>query len=271
MPKFLFWNLNKKPLENTIVRLAAVHDVDVLMFAECGISPATLLTTLNTEGASDYHYAPCRECTKIHLYTRFSDRLLPILLETDRLTIRRMTLPNSPEILLAVVHVISKVHYSRESQEEESRELSRTIREAEDFAGHRRTVLCGDLNMNPFEYGVVGAGTLNAAMTKEIALRPARTIQNRSFRYFYNPMWAHFGDATGTPPGTLYYPKSDHLCYYWNMFDQVLLRPELLPMWNAETLTILKNDGEQVFLNDFGRITDDEMSDHLPIVFELSF
>ena len=271
MPKFLFWNLNKKPLASIIARLAAAHDVDVLMFAECDIRPATLLTALNADGAANYHYAPCRECTKIHLYARFSDRFLPILLETDRLTIRQMALPNSPEILLAVVHVISKVQYSRESQDDEARELSRTIREAEDFVGHRRTVLCGDLNMNPFEYGVIGAGTLNAAMTKQIALRSARTIQHRSFHYFYNPMWAHFGDAADTAPGTLYYPKSDHFCYYWNMFDQVLLRPELLNMWNADTLKILKGDGEHTFLDDLGRVTDDEMSDHLPIVFDLRF
>ncbi len=271
MPRFLFWNLNKKPLANTIARLVAAHDIDVLMFAECDITPATLLTTLNAEGTANYHYAPCRECTKIHLYARFSDQFLPIILETDRLTIRQMTLPNSLEILLAIVHVISKVRYSPQSQEEEARELSRTIREAENFVGHERTVLCGDLNMSPFEYGVVGAGTLNAAMTKQIALRSARTVQHRSFRYFYNPMWAHFGDATDTAPGTLYYPRSDHFCYYWNMFDQVLLRPELLSMWNADTLKILKSDGGHVFLDDIGRVTDDETSDYLPIVFDLSF
>lgn len=271
MPRFLFWNLNKKPLADIIARLAAAHDVDVLMFAECDMNATTLLTTLNADGAANYHYAPCRECTKIHIYARFSDQFLPIVLETDRLTIRKMVLPNSPEILLAVVHVISKLQYSRESQYEEAGELSRTIREAEDFVGHRRTVLCGDLNMNPFEYGVIGAGALNAAMTKDIALRSARTIQRRPFLYFYNPMWAHFGDVADTAPGTLYYPKSDHFCYYWNMFDQVLLRPDLLGMWNANTLKILRGVGEDMFLSDFGRTTDDEMSDHLPIVFDLNF
>lgn len=274
MPRFLFWNLNNKPLAETITRLAVFHDIDVLMFAECDIIPADLLTALNSNGKGDYHYAPCRECRKIHLYARFSDSFLPIVLETDRLTVRQMGLPNSPTILLAVVHAISKLQYSPESQAEEARELARTIREAENLAGHQRTVLCGDFNMNPFEYGMVGAGALNAAMTQQIALHAPRTVQGRSFLYFYNPMWGHFGDATGTAPGTHYYQKSDHISYYWNMFDQVLLRPELLnikDLWDSNTLKILKDDGANPFLNASNKAAHVGMSDHLPIMFDLDF
>lgn len=271
MPRFLFWNLNKKPLADTITRLAAAHKIDVFMFAECDIIPAVLLTLLNSNGRADYHYAPCRECTKIHLYARFSDNFLPILLETDRLTVRRMELPNSPNILLAIVHAVSKRDYSEESQKEEARALSRTIREAEGFAGHKRTILCGDFNMNPFEYGMVGAGALNAAMTKQIARRSSRIIQTQPYFYFYNPMWAHFGDAADTAPGTHYYQKSDHICYYWNMFDQVLLRPDLLNLWDDNNLKILKTDGENMFLSNTSNRALSGMSDHLPIMFDLDF
>ncbi len=184
MMRFLFWNLNKKPLADTIAKLAAAHKIDVLMFAECDIIPATLLTALNVDGTADYHYAPCRECTKIHLYTKFSDDFLPIVLETKRVTVRRIALPDRLKILLAVVHAVSKVQYSEESQKEEARALSKTIQEAEGFTGHKRTVLCGDFNMNPFEYGMVGAGALNAAMTKQIARRLPRIIQQKSYSYF---------------------------------------------------------------------------------------
>lgn len=270
MMRFLFWNLNKKPLADTITRLATAHNIDVLMFAECDIIPAVLLTSLNSNGRADYHYAPCRECTKIHLYARFSDNFLPIVLETDRLTVRRMELPNSPSILLAVVHSVSKLQYSEESQREEARALSRTIQEAEGFAGHKRTILCGDFNMNPFEYGMAGAGALNAAMTKQIARRLPRVIQRQSYSYFYNPMWTHFGDLADTAPGTHYYTKADHLCYYWNMFDQVLLRPELLDIWDDNTLKILKTDGSNVFLSSTSNYALKGMSDHLPIMFDLN-
>jgi hypothetical protein len=35
MAAFLFWNVDKKRIEETIARLAYRHQVDVLMLAEC--------------------------------------------------------------------------------------------------------------------------------------------------------------------------------------------------------------------------------------------
>lgn len=118
---------------------------------------------------------------------------------------------------------------------------------------------------------MVSAGALNATMTRSVALKPDRVIQGRSYPYFYNPMWGHFGDATDTPAGTLYYAKSDHICYYWNMFDQVLLRPALLGMWQPNSLKILRSDGVEEFMDANGKRANGEMSDHLPIMFELNF
>ena len=40
-------------------------------------------------------------------------------------------------------------------------------------------------------------------------------------------MWNHLGDH-GEAGGTFYFEGTEHLCYYWNLFDQVLLRPDLL-------------------------------------------
>ena len=41
----------------------------------------------------------------------------------------------------------------------------------ENKAGHKRTVLVGDLNMNPFETGLVTASGLNATMTRKLPRR----------------------------------------------------------------------------------------------------
>jgi hypothetical protein len=83
-------------------------------------------------------------------------------------------------------------------------------------------------NANPFNEGLTSAGALHAVMSREIASRGSRTVQHKSYKFFYNPMWSHFGDWNGKPCGTYYYPKSTHLCYFWDMFDQVLLRPSLI-------------------------------------------
>ena len=43
---FLFWNVNGKPLEERIARLARANDVDVLMLAECNSEPEEVLAAV---------------------------------------------------------------------------------------------------------------------------------------------------------------------------------------------------------------------------------
>jgi hypothetical protein len=65
-------------------------------------------------------------------------------------------------------------------------------------------------------------------------------------RFFYNPMWNHFGDSGPNPPGTYYYEDWP----YWNMFDQVLVRPALLDRFVEDELRILDTvDGATVLNN----------------------
>jgi hypothetical protein len=47
MATFLFWNLNRKPLQNALVHLCQEYRVDVLVLAESEIPEATLLEALN--------------------------------------------------------------------------------------------------------------------------------------------------------------------------------------------------------------------------------
>jgi hypothetical protein len=49
MLTFLFWNLNGRPLEERVRRLAARHEVDVLILTECSTPIVTMLQTLNRE------------------------------------------------------------------------------------------------------------------------------------------------------------------------------------------------------------------------------
>src|ERR1019366_9368104 len=93
------------------------------------------------------------------------------------------------------------------------------IDEVEVSEGHQRTILLGDMNMNPFEAGMVIAGGLHAVMSRRVASRMTRLVQKQRYKFFYNPMWNHLGDH-GDTCGTFYYEGAEHLCYYWNLFDQ---------------------------------------------------
>lgn len=252
-----------------VATLALNHDVDILMLVECNILPATMLQTLNSIEKTQYYFTRSN-CEKVVIYTKFSPEFLQRVLETNRLTIRKLSLPGLTPILLAVTHFQSKRNWSAGSQAMEVPVLSKHILKAEEEVQHSRTILVGDLNMNPFETGLVSASGLNAVMTREIALRGSRTVDGNNYPFFYNPMWGHFGDADENPPGTYYYGGSEHETFFWNIFDQVLLRPELVDVFQNESLKILSTDGANSFLSKHGLPDHSVASDHLPIIFKLN-
>ena len=173
------------------------------------------------------------------------------------------------DVLLAVTHLPSKLYWSSESQSQSCTQLAREIRRCEAESGHTRTILVGDLNMNPFEFGMVSSQGLHGTMARRVAERECRTALNREYPLFYNPMWGHFGDGIDGPPGTYYNSRAEHVCYFWNMFDQVLVRPSLLDAFDNDHLRILDTSGEDSLLTAGGRPSKSEASDHLPIVFGL--
>src|SRR6266851_361992 len=122
--------------------------------------------------------------------------------------------------------------------------FSDTLANAEEAVNHNRTLLVGDLNMNPYEDGVVATRGLHAVMTREIARRPLRRVKFESNRYFYNPMWSHFGEKDAGHAGTYYYASPKTRADFWNIYDQVLLRSDLLPSFRNEDLEILHKDDE---------------------------
>jgi hypothetical protein len=270
MTSFLFWNIHRKPLEAAIERLARLHKPDVIMLAECDIPAGQLLSCLNRARRDEYDYVPQADCRAIHIFTRFPSKWLPSVKDVERLTIRRLQLPGIQEILLAVTHFPSKMHWSERSQNSQMHVLARKIREAEDKEQNFRTVLVGDLNMNPFESGLVDANGLHGVMIRSVALRGSRRVQGDRYPFFYNPMWSLFGDASRGAPGTFYQWRSEPTVYFWNMFDQVLIRPALLDRFRTEDLHILETDG-LLSLRRGAHMAPDKgrASDHLPLFFKL--
>lgn len=84
-------------------------------------------------------------------------------------------------------------------------------------------------------------------------------------------MWAYLGDARSDSAGSYFYDSAEHVNYYWNVFDQVLLRPELAQRFDMHKLQILTAAGSRSLVRDDGRPDHIRSSDHLPILFELDF
>ncbi|WP_437929172.1 hypothetical protein WMF37_07840 [Sorangium sp. So ce291] len=183
---------------------------------------------------------------------------------------RHLRLPARQDMLLGVVHLRSKLYQREDSQAFACVELSRVLDEQERKLGHRRTILTGDFNMNPFENGIVSAAGLNAVMDRSVAARGERTVEGRSHPFFYNPMWSRFGDGSPGPPGTYYRDGGEHVAFFWNMYDQVLIRPDLLDSFRPEELEILHADGASSLLTQRGLPDRKRASDHLPVLFRMS-
>jgi len=269
--RFLFWNINRKPLAGLVAELAEIQRIDVVVLAECDTDPSTMLLSLNRSPEAGFHF-PTGLSRRVTVFTRFSREFLQPAYESERITIRRVELPARMPVLLAAAHLPSKLHWSAESQAGECAELARMIDAEERKAGHRRTILVGDFNMNPFETGLVGSSVgLNAVASRQVASLETRTVQGHEYPFFYNPMWSHFGDARGETAGSYFYDAGEHVNYYWNVFDQVLLRPELAKSFDPARLRIVREIGARSLVRPDGRPDQATGSDHLPLIFEVEF
>ncbi len=293
MLTFLFWNMGGRTEEVDLPRrargregrLASIlskltdrHAVDLLILAECPLPAADVLKAINAGPGEPFRDPdPNSLCPRIAIFPRFSGRFMKLRDESEKYTCREVRLSGRPTFNLLAVHFGSKLFRDDESQAQAMPGFSGIIRALE--KQHDRTLVVGDLNMNPFETGMVSAEGLNAVMSREVAGAGHRQIDSVDHPFFYNPMWSHFGDSTHDlfppgsdqhePPGTCYYSSSRSKWFFWNMFDQVLVRPSLLPYFQPTRLRILVTDGTTPLITDRGRPDRSAVSDHLPLLFQL--
>jgi hypothetical protein len=266
---FLFWNLNRKPLLGVLKSIVREHRVDFMVLAENEIPLVGLLEGLNTGEVAKFfpHPHPASHFTFLSLFP--PDSVRPVR-DTGGVAIRRLVPPIGIEILLVALHLPSKLHQKESDQALHCTRIARYIEEAEHSAGHARTVVFGDFNMNPFEFGIVGAEGFHAVMDRRVAAKGARTVQDEERRFFYNPMWSYLGDSSSGPPGSYYYKGSGQVNYYWNMFDQVLCRPDLLERFSSKHVAVLTEAGSTSLLSDQGVPDRRVGSDHLPLLFRIN-
>jgi hypothetical protein len=272
---FLFWNFNAKVKiehpESIVAQTAIAYDADLIMLAESRVRPASILEELNVQGP-DFYY-PETQHERFAIFTRFPSVFLEPFEDHPRMSVRRLQLPGKIEILVGIIHFPDRRNHSPSEQRSLCFELAQFLRDAEERAGHRRTILVGDFNMNPFDEGMVDVNRFGATMTKDLARKLAKREPNPRPR-FYNPMWGCFGDSTEGPPGTFYYPKSSRTNIYWHMPDQILVRTELIDAFVGPSLRVLhkglSRSGEVDYLRERRKHWKVAVSDHLPILFAMN-
>lgn len=266
----LFWNLNARPLAPRVGRLVASLNADVVILAECAYSPAMLTRALNRTQTGTFWFAS-GPSNKLKVFTRLPPGGADLIVREplDAWLGFRLKVPQVPDLLLYAAHLPSKLWTDPTDDFYTATQLSADIRRSEEAEGHGRTVLIGDLNANPFEPSVVAAGGLHGLMTRQLARRETREVRGTEHPIFYNPMWGFFGDRTPGPAGTYYRLSSQRVNYFWSIFDQVLLRPEVMD--RITDLRIVDSDGVDRFVRPDGRPDRKVGSDHLPLYLRLDW
>ena len=270
MISFLFWNINKKPLLESIVWLVHNYDIDVLILAESELSDIDILKSINLQDKPCFTITPPGLPSRIKMYSRFSRRFIKPINDESGIAIRQIIPPIGLDILLVAVHLPSKLYQKEQDQVLNCTLFSKTIEEAEAKIGHTRTLIIGDLNMNPFEDGMVGAAGIHSVSDRRIALKVSRQVNGKEYKFFYNPMWNYFGDTPPKPCGTYFHDTGTQVNFYWNVFDQVLIRPVLLDTFSDENLRVVTQVGSRSLLSTLGRPDRSFASDHLPILLSLN-
>jgi len=278
---FLYWNINRKSgFEQEIAKLTSKADInaDILLLVEASkvddkeIESLTGLKRINVNTGIDKELTP-------RFYSKLSINEFQLLevYYTHRIVFARFNKKGSKEIIIGGLHLPSKLEVNSKTQYKDARQIAadlKTMKERIDIK-HNRFLLFGDFNMNPFEDGMIEPDAFNAVLSTKVSIKEKRTDWYKKFDYFYNPMWSFFGDRnhnTGAEkiPGTYFLSKTrDTTLTYWNMFDKVIMRPNIMDEFDFSSLKIIEHNGTESLINDDFSIKKRKFSDHLPITFKL--
>ena len=274
MPRFLFWNYRYggQDREQILARLVRDEAVDILILAESSANPVELVERLSSGGRT-YRPMPIPH-DLIQIYAGYdTETFTDWVRDEPRLCLRRFQAPGRPEVILGAVHLVSGVRLDRSERKAEAAPLARAIRQAQREQGHARAIIVGDFNLNPFDDGMIFADGFGAMTTKSLVKKYARSHNDR-FARFYNPLWSRLGrEASDGPPGTYYWGDHRNSNIYWNFIDQVLVGHDLLDQFPDSRFRILTSirgeDGPLPLVRETDRHWKVEVSDHLPLIFDL--
>lgn len=271
---FVIWNTKRKALYEEVSNLVDEQQADIVVLIENSGIPSQMLEHIEIKTKAKYYYHKnYLQFKNGHLYSKIASKEIRTLTENKRYSIKEIKI--SGEIInLGIVHLPSKNNWGNSADHDAlCTVLKRDIDYFEDENGHKKSIILGDFNMNPFENGIINATGLHSVMDREIAETKFRNIYDKDYEFLYNPMWSFLGSkGRGSINGTNYHNTGKYMNYYWNMYDQVLIRPDLLKYFDEEQLEIITEiNGVNLIkrVNETNRINDD-ISDHLPVRFKLN-
>ncbi|MBI9056999.1 MAG: hypothetical protein JEZ01_04430 [Labilibaculum sp.] len=307
MLKILYWNIKKKSdkLLKELETLSNKHDIIILAevsepeskLKKNGTNLDSIINSISSK--TGFQYADNNKNAWLHLWSRDkvnielveiydkirkpkdiadkecgdSEYFAYYLNKFERMQFYKVNFSNV-EFLLVPIHFPSRIYASVDKQKDISVHFRKFIERIE-IKYNLKSIIVGDFNMNPFEKGMIHHESFHALPTQH--LDSEIEFYEDPYRTFYNPTWEKYGDynvingvVKQKPSGSYFLKQSNDLNYYWYLFDQVILRKELIKYFSFEDFQILTsvNSENDLLNNDFSP-NDKKYSDHLPISFTL--
>jgi len=261
----LFWNTYNKNvgnINNCLIELIQENKCDIVILAEYADDISSFCQLINRKSLFEYSTMPnIKICNRIKGIT-INDYIIINLQEQTHYQIVMLKILNT-RIIIAMIHNISKMHYTESTQEEVLRIFIKDICEAENYYSTKNTIIIGDLNINPFDNACISASILHAIPFMNEVKNTTRMVQNREYQKFYNPTWKFYGNRS--IPYTSYYKNnSDMINFYWNVFDQVIIRPQMINAFCDDTFKIIYKTMNHILIQ-ADKPDKINYSDHLPI------
>jgi endonuclease/exonuclease/phosphatase family metal-dependent hydrolase len=273
--RFGLWNVHaawRKPkatrhIPKLVAAFVASEAIDVFIAVEVGERAADIGKAIEKLG-----YTLVLDAERFAVYSRLPKAKFEELngpIKKTRSAILAVTSPAFLPFLLVLVHGRDSRNSKIGTQTLVLRRIVNNVKWAEDWLGHKRTVVLGDFNANPFDEPILAADGLHAIMSKTEANRRVRKVADDPYEMFYRPMFRLIDQADDSPPATYFYGGSDTVEHFWHMLDQVVIRPDLIPYFESSSLRIMKRLGTVDLLDTSGRPNVAKSSDHLPLVFDI--
>ena len=268
MITIIFWNIGKnRAVSPHLECLVRNHEVDLFILAEVmrRVDLVALSSRLTKLGKGSFREVDNVRGKTIAITRLDSKRLKHKFTGTNGyLSAWSLSSPKFPYkgVIIAGVHLRSKFGgLTTADQSDYAKPIVNELRSLEDQVRHSNTILLGDFNMNPYDHGMTSWAAMHGLMTTALASKTGHEHQSRRF---YNPMWGLFGDRSPGAAGSFYWKNSAPHNPHWVIFDQVLLRPSIIP--TLVSLEILANDGNHALTKKDGTPDRSYLSDHLPVL-----
>lgn len=259
--RYFFWNTHKEKVNNILEEIMLKEMYDIVILAEYEDNIDQLMNKLYVRDM-EYKNISISKDERITFITNRKN--FKSAFSEQYFTIRIFKMSQDDIKIICGVHLPGQGYAEDGDRRAILQNIVEKIEELEDKYKTKRSIIIGDFNANPYENCMIEATGLHAVSSSIIAKKVSRKIKGTTYNMFYNPMWNKFGDFEGTP-GTYYYRQAKVKMVFWNIFDQVIIRPQIIDKFKKESLKVVTEINGRLLFDKNNII----VGDHLPLEFEI--